>query len=161
MDKQDTTGEKVTKPKNTKKEYIFAVGRRREATARVRLYPSVKENIIWGDQEVKKGEIFVNGKPVEKYFSSAVAKAQYIEPLRTTNNLNKLTFTIQVVGGGQFGQLEAVIHGMSRTLDKLDPEKYHAILRKKGFLTRDSRTRERRKVGRGGKARRVKQSPKR
>ena len=66
-----------------------------------------------------------------------------------------------VAGGGLSGQLDAAVLGMARALDKLDPEKFHPILRSKGYLTRDPRTRERRKVGMGGKARRKKQSPKR
>lgn len=158
---KDKIEEKVTKVKNNKKEYIVAVGRRREAVARVRLYPDLKEDMLWGETPVKKGEIFVNKKPIEQYFSLPSEQVSYKEPLRVTNTLNKYTMTIIVNGGGQSGQLGAVIHGISRVLIKVDSEKFRPILKKKGFLTRDSRTRERRKVGTGGKARRAKQSPKR
>jgi small subunit ribosomal protein S9 len=65
-----------------------------------------------------------------------------------------------VVSGGTRGQLDAVIHAISRALSSMD-EKDKAILKKGGFLTRDARVRERRKVGMGGKARRQRQSPKR
>ena len=65
------------------------------------------------------------------------------------------------MGGGKKGQLGAVTHGMARAFDKLDREKFRPELKKAGLLTRDSRTRERRKIGTGGKARRKKQSPKR
>jgi|SRR3989344_1981511 len=165
---KDKIEEKVTKTrsdlakaKNNKKEYIVAVGRRREAVARVRLYPDLKEDLLWGETPVKKGEIFVNKKPIEQYFSLPSEQVVYKEPLRVTNTLNKYIMTIVVNGGGRSGQLGAVIHGISRVLIKIDSEKFRPILKKKGFLTRDSRTRERRKVGTGGKARREKQSPKR
>lgn len=152
---------KVVKVQNNKKSFISVVGRRREAKARVRLYPEIKEDILWGEKMIGKGQIFVNQKPIEEYFPSEVEKASYSEPLRTTNTLGKFTFTIKVEGGGRNGQLEALINGVARALVKYDKEKFRPILKKKGFLTRDARTRERRKVGRGGKARRVKQSPKR
>lgn len=70
-----------------------------------------------------------------------------------------MTFFVQ--GGGKKGQLGAIIHGLARAIEKTDKETLRPILKKAGLLTRDSRTRERRKVGTGGKARRVKQSPKR
>lgn len=161
--KEEETKEekKPIKTQNQKKSFISVVGRRREAKARVRLYPEIKEDILWGEKTIGKGQIFVNQKTIEEYFSSEVEKASYTEPLRTTNTLGKFTFTIKVEGGGKNGQLEALIHGIARALVKYDKEKFRPTLKKKGFLTRDARTRERRKVGRGGKARRLKQSPKR
>ncbi|RJQ38738.1 30S ribosomal protein S9 [Candidatus Microgenomates bacterium] len=151
--------EKPVKTK-TKKNYIATVGRRKNAVARVRLYDGVSE-VLFGEQPVKKGEVFVNSMLAEKYFGSEVAKVSFMEPFRITNTLNKFIATIKVAGGGKAGQLDAVIHGISRGLSTFDTEKYRKILKKKGFLTRDSRIRERRKVGTGGKARRAKQSPKR
>ena len=150
-----------TKSKNQKRDYTFAVGRRREAVARVRLYKTVKEDLAWNTLEVKKGDIIVNQKPISEYFSGDVNRLQYTEPLRVANAQNKYTFTIQVDGGGPAGQLDAVVHGIARALADIEPDEYKKILRDKGFLTRDSRIRERRKVGTGGKARRAKQSPKR
>jgi small subunit ribosomal protein S9 len=148
--------------KSPKKDFIFATGKRKEAVARVRLYEHVKENLTWGNEPVKKGEILVNEKPITKYFSSEVERHLYTEPLRITNaHQNNYAFTIKVVGGGPAGQLDAVIAGISNVLQKLDPEKYRSILKKKGFLTRDARIRQRRNIGTGGKARRQKQSPKR
>lgn len=143
------------------KDFVFAVGRRREAVARVRLYPSVSQGLMFGEQEVKKGELYVNKMPIEKYFGGEVSKASYIEPFKTTNSLGKFAVTIAVAGGGKGGQLEAAVHGISRALSAYDKERFRKILKKKGLLTRDARTRERRKVGTGGKARRAKQSPKR
>jgi len=150
------------KNKNAKKEYIFAVGRRKSSVARIRLYQSVKADLVWGETPVKKGELLVNQKPIAEYFSGEVSRRLYTEPLRITNaHQQNFAFTIKVAGGGPSGQLQAVIAGIANALISLDPEKYRATLKKKGFLTRDSRIRERRVVGMGGKSRRKKQSPKR
>lgn len=143
----------------SKKGYIFAVGRRKEAVARVRLY--TEKEITINGFIVKRGEILVNNKPAEEYFNGNVAKVIYLEPFRVTNTINKFATTIKVRGGGKEGQLEAVVHGLARALVKFDKENFRSILKKKRMLTRDARTRERRKVGTGGKARRKKQSPKR
>lgn len=138
----------MAKKKNTKPDYIYAVGRRRRASARVRLY-------------LKKGDIIVNDKPIEQYFPGLIAKKLYLEPFRACNFIDKCSATIKVIGSGQSGQLGAVIHGLARALVKVNPEKFRPILKKNGFLTRDPRKKERRKAGTGGKARRRKQSPKR
>lgn len=132
-----------------KAKYIYSVGRRRKAIARVRLYPR------------KKGGIVVNDKPIDTYFPGPVMERFYLEPLRTCNIIGQYLITIKVNGSGKMGQLGAVIHGISRALVKLDEKNFKLILKKHGFLTRDSRMRESRKVGTGGKARRKKQSPKR
>ncbi len=148
--KVKSTTEPIKKKAGSQKEnFIFARGGRKEATARVRLYPH------------KKGEIIVNNQPIEKYFAGEWLKGLYLAPLRTCNVIGKYFFSIKVKGSGKMGQLGAVVHGMARALAKLDPEKYRPLLRRKGFLTRDPRMKERRKVGTGGKARRLKQSPKR
>jgi small subunit ribosomal protein S9 len=151
----------VKASKKSARDYVFAVGRRREAVARVRLYQSLKEDQKFGETPVKKGDILVNAMPATEYFSGEVNRYLYSEPLRITNTQNKFTWTIQVDGGGKAGQLKAVIAGIANALNKLDKDAYRATLKKKGFLTRDARVRERRKVGTGGKARREKQSPKR
>ncbi len=140
--------------------YNFAVGRRKAAIARVRLYVNFSENLTLGGVEVKKGDIFVNDKKIENYFSGLSARAAFEEPFKITNTLGKYTISVKVEGGGQKSQLEALIHAVSRALSALDEKNKH-ILKKKGFLTRDARVRERRKVGMGGKARRRRQSPKR
>ncbi len=152
----------TTKNKSTKIDYVFAVGRRKASVARVRLYKHVKPDLVWAETPVKKGEMMVNQKPIADYFAGDIARHLYTEPLRITNahQLN-YAFTIKVVGGGPSGQLQAVVAGIANALTKLDPEKNRATLKKKGFLTRDSRIRERRTVGMGGKSRRKKQSPKR
>lgn len=144
----DTPKTTSTTPK-VEKDYIYALGRRKEATARVRLY---KE---------KKGEIEVNGVRIEEYFPGELNKSRYLEPLRTCNLIGKNKITIKVSGSGKQGQLEAIIHGISRCLIKLDEEKYKPILGKRSFLTRDPRAKQRRQAGMGGKARRKRQSPRR
>lgn len=148
--------------KSAKKEYIIAIGRRKEAVARVRVYEHVRDGLMFDNYAVRKGEIVVNGKAIAHYFPGDVAKHIYTQPLRITNaHQNNYAFTIRVVGGGLSGQLQAVVAGISNALNKIDKEKYRPILKKKGLLTRDARVRERRSVGTGGKARRTKQSPKR
>ena len=137
-----------TKPKSRKQSYTYALGRRKTASARVRLFAG-------------KGKTLVNGQPIEEYFSGEVAKALYQKPFVVTNTLGKYWATIKVVGSGKSGQLGAIVHGFARALDKENRELYHPALKAHKFLTRDSRARERRKPGLGGRARGKKQSPKR
>lgn len=140
----------------TVKPYIMAVGRRREAVARVRLYPANAKL-----EGMEKGEISVNGKAIQEYFRFRSFGPVYNKFLVDTNASGKYTFTVKVAGGGLEGQMDAMILGMARALDKMDRDAMHDVLRTKGYLTRDPRTRERRKVGNAGKARRKKSSPKR
>jgi small subunit ribosomal protein S9 len=149
---------KKSKTKSSKlktKSYIFAVGRRKTAVARVRLFKG--KAVPAG----KQGDILVNDKPISKYFPSEVAKTEYLKPFVITDTLGKYYATIKVEGSGKNGQLEAVVHGLARALDKENPQLYHSSLKKAGLLTRDSRAKERRKPGQMGKARKKKQSPKR
>ncbi len=142
------------------KDFIFAVGRRREAVARIRIYPKVPSGLKFGDLTVTKGSILVNEKQIESYFSGVSSKVIYERPFKLTNSFGKYAVTARVVGGGFKSQLGAFVLGLSRALSALE-ESNRPILRKNGLLTRDARVRERRKVGMGGKARRKKQSPKR
>ncbi|MCH7952062.1 30S ribosomal protein S9 [Patescibacteria group bacterium] len=139
---------KSTKTKTKKSDFIHAVGRRKTANARIRLYQ-------------KKGPIIVNDMPIEEYFPLKVYKHDYLEPFQTTNTLEKYSATIKVLGSGKSGQLGAVVHGIARALAKADPKKYRPLLKKRGFLTRDPRMKERRKPGLAQSARAKKQSPKR
>ncbi len=150
-----------TKEKAPQLLYYEGVGRRKESTARARLYVVKEASTSIRGVEVVKGGIIVNGKPVEQYFGGDVYKKLYLEPFRTTNTIGRFVTSIQVVGGGATGQLGATIHAISRALAKVDPEKFRSILRKRDFLTRDPRAKERRKAGMAGKARAKKQSPKR
>jgi len=150
-----------TKRNNQPKDYVFAVGRRREAVARVRLYEIVRPDMVWDTLVINKGDIIVNKKAIADYFSGEINRFRYTEPLRVANAQNKYTITVSVAGGGPSGQLDAVVAGIANALSKADVEAYRPALKKQGLLTRDARVRERRKVGTGGKARRAKQSPKR
>jgi small subunit ribosomal protein S9 len=128
--------------------YIYAVGRRKKASARIRLFKG-------------KGESMVNGKLIAEYFPGLVSRDIWSKPFKTVDVSNKYYVTVKVVGGGKNGQLDAVAHGIARALAKENEQEFRKPLKKLGLLTRDSRVRERRKVGTGGKARRKKQSPKR
>lgn len=133
--------------KNTKKDYIFAVGRRKDAIARVRLYKGAGESVI-------------NEKATQVYFPGAAEAKLFNLPFEVTKTTGKYWISAKVAGGGKAGQLQAVTHGVSRALTIVD-ESFRLMLRKHNLLTRDPRTRERRKIGTGGKSRRKKQSPKR
>lgn len=160
--KETDKTEKVEQARVSAPTYHYAVGRRKEASARVRLHVLVNEpTLILNGKTYEKGAIVVNDRPVEQYFPTEMAKKLYFEPYRTTNTLGRFLTTIRVEGGGLNGQLGAVVHGIARALVKVDPEKFRPILKKKGFLTRDPRAKQRRKAGFAGKARKKKQSPKR
>ena len=131
-----------------KQNYFYAAGRRKLASARIRLFKG-------------KGENLVNDLPAEKYFPGSVNKIVLDKPFVLTETLGKYYSTARVVGSGKNGQLKAVVHGVARALSLADREKFRSQLKKAGLLTRDPRKRERRMVGTGGKARRAKQSPKR
>ncbi|MBW7944351.1 30S ribosomal protein S9 [Patescibacteria group bacterium] len=135
----------VTIPKG---EYVTAVGRRKTATARVRVYKEA-------------GDFIVNNKVVGEYFANVInAPAQYTQPFVLTDSQGKYAVIVKVDGSGINAQLDAAIHGISRALIKINPE-YRLALKKAGLLSRDDRMKETRKIGTGGKARRAKQSPKR
>ena len=142
--------------------YYYAVGRRKTASCRIRFYVLANEETVQVDGKTyTRGQIIVNEQPIEKYFSGETAQKLYLEPFRTTNTIGRFVVTAKCEGGGQFGQLEAFIHAVSRALVKVEEEKNKPILRKRGFLTRDPRAKQRRKAGFAGKARKKKQSPKR
>ena len=138
----------MVKTKNKKRNYTYAVGRRREAVARVRLFKGDKEHLV-------------NNLPIGKYFEGAVFKEAWTKPFALTNTGGKYFITVRVVGGGKKGQLTATVLGTARAFTKLNTEKFRPPLKKAGLLTRDARAKQRRMVGTGGKARRQKQSPKR
>lgn len=134
--------------KKTKKNFTFAIGKRKSSSARIRLFRG-------------KGENLINDKPLAEYFPGAVCENRYLSPFRLTDTSSKYYVTAKIFGGGKQSQLDAFVHGLARALASLDQENYKKILKKGGFLTRDPRERLRRMVGMGGKARRKKQSPKR
>lgn len=131
-------------PANT---YTYAVGRRKSAIATVKLYPG-------------KGDLQVNTQTVEKYFPTPTEKIIYERPFAATGTMGKYHFSAKILGGGKNGQIKSLVLAISRALKKID-NTFTSVLRTNGLLTVDSRVRERRMVGTGGKARRQKQSPKR
>ena len=150
----------VKKTKDIK--YYEGVGRRKEAIARVRLYVTGKDKTVTlAGNKAKAGDILINKKAADLTFPAILEKNIYLLPLKLTKNDDRFVTTILLNGGGKAGQLDAIVLGLARALEKVDKETYRPILKKQGLFTHDSRTRERRKVGTGGKARRAKQSPKR
>lgn len=142
--------------------YYEAVGRRKRSVARVRLYLIKKSaEVLVGKLKIKTGEIFINGKSVDETSFKAYKKMFLSLPLILTKNENRFAISIIVKGGGTTGQLDAMVHGIARALLIVDNETYRPLLKVNGLLTRDPRKKETRKVGTGGKARRMKQSPKR
>lgn len=128
--------------------YFEGIGRRKVATARVRIYPT-------------KGDFLVNGLAAGQYFDEIInASALYNKPLVVANLLGAISITVKVSGSGIRSQLDAVTLGIARALIKYDPE-LRSVLKSAGLLTRDDRMKETRKIGMGGKARRKRQSPRR
>jgi len=115
-------------------EYYEAVGRRKEATARVRLFPG------------GEGTIVVNGRPHDEYFVREVDGLQVRGPLEATATERRFNISVKVKGGGMSGQAGAIRLGIARALLKTDPD-LRPILRRGGFLTRDARAKERKKPG--------------
>lgn len=114
-------------------EYIEAVGRRKSASARVRLYEG-------------EGEIVVNGLPMDEYFGRDLDQMAIRRPLVLTGREASFNISVKVHGGGEGGQAQAVRHGLSRALVLADPN-LRATLKSAGFLTRDPRVKERMKPG--------------
>ena len=142
--------------------YYEAVGRRKQSVARVRLYIIKKSTeVTVGKLKIKAGEIFINGKSIDETSFKVYKKKFLMMPLILTKNEKRFAVSIIVNGGGTTGQLDAMVHGIARALLVVDSETYRSILKTSGMLTRDPRKKETRKVGTGGKARRMKQSPKR
>ena len=114
-------------------EFDYGTGRRKNATARTRLYAG-------------SGNIEINGRSVEDYFPRKTLQMIIRQPLVLTKLLDKYDVKVNVCGGGVTGQAEAVRHGISRALLLVDPA-LRPVLKKAGFLTRDARKKERKKNG--------------
>ena len=116
------------------KNYFYGTGRRKNAVARVRLLPG-------------SGKITVNDRELDNYFGLDTLKLIINQPLVATANESKFDVICNVYGGGLSGQAGAIRHGISRALLQADEDAYRPILKKAGFLTRDSRMKERKKYG--------------
>lgn len=131
-----------------KTKYVEATGRRKVATARVRVYNGA-------------GDFVVNNQLAKDYFQGIRNAAMlFNKPFELTGTQGKLAVTAWVKGSGMNSQLGAVLHGLARALVMHNPE-FRIFLKSAGLLTRDDRMKETRKIGMGGKARRKRQSPKR
>ncbi len=137
----------MAKTTSKKKVQYWGTGRRKKAIARVRLIPA-------GD-----GAITINKKSLDEYFGLDTLKFIVRQPLTLTETLTKYDVIVNVVGGGFTGQAGAIRHGIARALTNAEPE-LRSALKKEGFLTRDSRMKERKKYGLK-KARRAPQFSKR
>ncbi len=126
--------------------YHYGTGRRKSAVARVFIKPG-------------KGDIVVNDKPVDVFFSRETGRMVVRQPLEITEMVGKFDILVNVCGGGESGQAGAVRHGITRALIDYDPS-LKPVLSKAGLVTRDAREVERKKVGLH-KARRRKQFSKR
>ena len=127
-------------------QYNYGTGRRKSAVARVFMKPG-------------KGDIVVNDKPVDVFFSRETGRMIVRQPLVLTDKLNEFDIMVNVDGGGESGQAGAVRHGITRALIEYDAT-LKPVLKKAGLVTRDAREVERKKVGLH-KARRRKQFSKR
>jgi small subunit ribosomal protein S9 len=119
---------------------IYATGRRKHAVARVWLQPG-------------SGKIAINRRSLEEYFGRETSRMVFRQALELTETSGQYDVWVSVRGGGLSGQADAIRHGMSRVLTKIDPS-FRPALKKAGYLTRDARAKERKKYGqRGARAR--------
>ena len=123
-----------------KKNAISATGRRKCASARVRI-------------DAGSGKIVVNGQKFEEYFETEALRGYVMQPLNVTGAAEAYDIDASVVGGGKAGQAGAIRHGIARALVLAD-ENYKSVLKTNGMLTRDSRVKERKKPGQPGARRR-------
>lgn len=116
----------------TGEQFYYGTGRRKSSTARVFLS--------------RGGDIVVNRRPLDQYFGRETARMVIRQPLEVADMLGKVDIKVNVSGGGNTGQAGAIRHGITRALLQYD-EMLRPALRKAGFVTRDSRKVERKKVG--------------
>ncbi|MFQ6723098.1 MAG: 30S ribosomal protein S9 [Opitutales bacterium] len=119
-----------------KAEEFVTVGRRKTAVARVRLSKG-------------EGRWSINGQEVDRAKLSDAINSLLIKPFRVVGDESSFNFRAFVKGGGFMGQTEAIVLGLARALEKMNPE-WRPLLKKEGLLTRDSRSKERKKPGRPG-----------
>jgi small subunit ribosomal protein S9 len=115
---------------------FYATGRRKTSVARVWMKPGT-------------GEITINKRTMDEYFGRPTSKMVVRQPLELTDNIGKFDIDVNVCGGGPSGQAGAIKHGITKALLEVDPE-LRASLKKAGFITRDSRIKERKKYGKRG-----------
>ncbi len=139
-DTASPTVETTEEPKKAKPSYVWGVGRRKSACARVRIAPG-------------SGKIEINGKTLNDYLTAERDRKAIFGPLEVTNTGGKMDVWVNAQGGGPTGQAGAIVMGLGRALAKYD-NNLEVALRNGGFLTRDSRMKERKKYGQRGARRR-------
>ena len=127
----------------TSEKYFESIGRRKESTARVRVYTKKSSDIQVSED---KALMTVNGKSYFDYFKAVPLQNIVEAPLKKLKSLNRFKATVKTFGGGIHGQADAIKLGLSRALVLFDPN-FSKKLRKAGYLTRNSRVKERRKYG--------------
>jgi small subunit ribosomal protein S9 len=115
---------------------FYATGKRKRAVARVWMRPGT-------------GQMIINHKTMDQYVVRESDRIHIMEPLKTNDQVGKFDIRVNVKGGGILGQAGAIRHGISKALVIAEPES-RAALKKAGFLTRDSRMKERKKYGQPG-----------
>ncbi|MEE9527638.1 MAG: 30S ribosomal protein S9 [Syntrophobacteria bacterium] len=125
-------------------ERYYATGRRKTSVARVWLKPG-------------EGNVTINKRSIDDYLKRETAKMIIRQPLELTETLGKFDIYVNVRGGGISGQAGAIKHGISRALLAVNPD-FRPLLKKSGFLTRDSRVKERKKYGQPGARKRFQYS---
>lgn len=113
---------------------FYATGKKKTSVARVWIKPG-------------SGNIVVNQRSLDEFFGRETSKMVVHQPLELTDNVGKFDISVNVCGGGPSGQAGAIKHGITKALLEADPE-LRAVLKKAGFITRDSRVKERKKYGR-------------
>ena len=121
-------------------ETIYATGKRKTSVARIWLEPG-------------EGKFLVNERALKDYFGRETSEMVVLQPFDLTGTRNQFDVTVNVHGGGASGQAEAIRHGISKALLQYNQD-FKDALKKAGFLTRDSRVKERKKYGRRGARRR-------
>ncbi len=116
------------------KEQYYGTGRRKSSVARVRLVPG-------------NGKVTINGRDIDDYFGLDTLKVIVRQPLTLTQTASKFDVIAKVEGGGFTGQAGAIRHGIARALLEVDSDAFRTDLKSAGFLTRDSRMKERKKYG--------------
>ena len=112
----------------------YGTGRRKSSVARVYITPG-------------SGVVTINKRPADEYFTSETERITINAPFVATQTEGKYDVKVNVKGGGTTGQAGAIRHGIARALLEVDTEEYRSILKQAGYLTRDSRTKERKKYG--------------
>ena len=115
---------------------FYATGKKKTSIARVWMKPG-------------SGDVVINKRTMDEYFGRETSKMVVRQPLELTENVGKFDIVVNVQGGGPSGQAGAIKHGITKALLEADPE-LRAVLKKAGFITRDSRIKERKKYGQRG-----------